>query len=366
MSLSLDQRSYRQLISGQCTGPGAKLGKALLTALSIPYGWAIHTRNALYDRGLLRSHRAAVPVICVGNLTTGGTGKTPLVVWLCRFLSELQPGAKEGQTPCVILTRGYKSAQGGRDEPALLSQLCPGTPVSVNSDRVAGARQAIERYAPRLLVMDDGFQHRRLARDLDILTIDATAPFGYERLLPAGLLREPVSCMCRAQAAVITRADQATEERLRTIEARIAALNPEMIVARSCHRPTSVTFADGHSAAIDTLKRQRVYAFCGIGNPEAFFQTLRSLGASLVGSSLFDDHHPFSAREIVTMEEEAQRLEADLVMTTEKNMTGLPGQAWRSPLLLGSLNVELTFTAGEQAFKSLIRRMLTGTIPANP
>lgn len=335
-------------------------------ALSFPYGWAVHTRNALYDRGRLRSHRAAVPVICVGNLTTGGTGKTPLVVWLCRFLSKLQVEAKEGQIPCVILTRAYKGAQGDRDEPALLSRQCPDTPVWVNPDRVAGARQAIERYAPRLLVMDDGFQHRRLARDLDILTIDATAPFGYEHLLPAGLLREPISGLRRAQAAVITRTDQATEERLRHIEARIAALNPEMIVARSCHGPMCVTYTDGHSAAIDTLKQRRVYAFCGIGNPEAFLQTLRGLGVSLVGSSLFDDHHPFSAREIVTMEAEAQRLEADLVITTEKNMAGLPAQAWRSPLLLGALNVELTFTAGEQAFKSLISRTLTGTIPAKP
>jgi len=362
----IDQHRHRELISGQATGIGAKLGKIFLTALSIPYGWTVRTRNALYDWGRLRSHRAAVPVICVGNLTTGGTGKTPLVVWLCRFLGEAQAGAQAGQTLCVILTRAYKSAQGGRDEPALLSQQCPDTPVWVNPDRVAGARQAIERYAPRLLVMDDGFQHRRLARDLDIVTIDATAPFGHGHLLPAGLLREPVSGLRRAQAAVITRTDQASEERLREIEARIAALNPEMIVARSCHGPIAVTYTDGRSAAIDTLKGRRVYAFCGIGNPEAFLQTLRGLGASVVGSRFFDDHHNFSAREIVTMEEAAQALDADLVITTDKNMTGLPAEAWRSPLPLASLHVELTFTRGEQAFKSLIRRTLSGTIPAKP
>jgi tetraacyldisaccharide 4'-kinase len=363
--VSLNQQTYRKLISGQSTGLGAKVSQALLATLSFPYAWAMYTRNALYDRGRLPSHRASVPVICVGNLTTGGTGKTPLVVWLCRFLSELLRQREGKRTPCVVLTRAYKS-DGGRDEPALLSQQCPDTPVWVNPDRVTGAREAIERHAPRVLVMDDGFQHRRIFRDLDILVIDATAPFGHDRLLPAGLLREHIGGLRRAQAAVITRTDQVSEPTLVSIEARIAALHPEMIVARSCHRPTSVVYADGRSADVTTLNQKRVYAFAGIGNPEAFLETLRSLGASLVGSQLSDDHHHYTAREIETVAAEARRLEADLVITTEKNFAGLKGGAWNSPLLLGSLNVELTFTAGEQALMSLIRRTLGGTIPTNP
>ncbi|MBN2129221.1 MAG: tetraacyldisaccharide 4'-kinase, partial [Sedimentisphaerales bacterium] len=215
----MDQQTYRKLISGQISPWLGIPGRILLTPPSWPYSLVTLFRNWLYAQGWLRVHRVGVPVVCVGNLTTGGTGKTPLVVWLARLMG--QKGVR-----AAILTRGYK-ANGRKtpydvttntDEPAELAAACPGVPVIVNPDRVAGAAEAIRSHGAQVLLMDDGFQHRRLGRDLDIVAVDATCPFGYGRLLPAGLLREPLSGLTRAHAVVLTRSDQVSEETLRQIE----------------------------------------------------------------------------------------------------------------------------------------------------
>ena len=216
--------------------------------------------------------------MCVGNLTTGGTGKTPLVVWLCRLL-------RDRHVRCSILTRGYKMQQGElSDEPALLSALCSGTAVVVNPDRVAGAAEAICSHNAQALVMDDGFQHRRLTRDLDIVAIDATQPFGYGKVLPAGLLREPITGLRRAHAAVLTRCDQVSLEVLAEIEEKIRRINPALVLARSIHMPVGIKTRDGGEIGLDWLGGKRLFAFCGIGNPQSFFHTVERLGGVLVGS----------------------------------------------------------------------------------
>jgi tetraacyldisaccharide 4'-kinase len=187
------------------------------------YSLVVRLRNFLYSKRRLKIHTADVPVISVGNITTGGTGKTPLVIWLCNTIYQ-KSKIKNQKCGVAILTRGYKTrgtrdegpfdfAQGRRgttDELAILAESCPQAKVIVNPDRAAAARRAVG-FCAKVLVMDDGFQHRRLRRDLDIVTIDATCPFGYGRLLPAGLLREPVASLRRADAAVVTRCDQNSE-----------------------------------------------------------------------------------------------------------------------------------------------------------
>ena len=198
---------HRRLISGQDIGFVAKVLRLFLSWAAIVYWLVIGVRNFLYSKGWLKTISVNAIVFSVGNITVGGTGKTPLVIWLCRFLAQKD-------FSCAILTRGYKAAfsiqrsnirvQDYKDELAMLAENCPQAKIVVNSDRVAGAIRAINEFEARILIMDDGFQHRRLARDLDIVMIDATQPFGYGRLLPAGLLREPISSLKRADVVVIT------------------------------------------------------------------------------------------------------------------------------------------------------------------
>jgi len=214
----LKQQTHRKLISGQSSGFGASILRLLLALAATGYSLVVRLRNFLYSNGMLRVHHVDAAVICVGNITTGGTGKTPLVVWLCNLITQ---NSKLNTQNCkfAILTRGYKARTQEnadlKDEIAILAESCPEAQVIVNPDRVAGAAEAIEKHAAKVLIMDDGFQHRRLARNLDIAAIDATQPFGYGRMLPAGLLREPVSSLNRAGAVVITRCDQVTIERTR-------------------------------------------------------------------------------------------------------------------------------------------------------
>ncbi|MEN6428048.1 MAG: tetraacyldisaccharide 4'-kinase [Phycisphaerales bacterium] len=334
------------------------MARSLLRAASLGYRLVVGIRNGLYNRHMLRSHCANAVVLCIGNLTTGGTGKTPLVAWLCRHVSEKQ-------LRCAILTRGYKTQPGKlADEPALLAAQCPDVPVVVNPDRVAGATEAIQTHGAQVLVMDDGFQHRRLARDLDIVAVDATVPFGYGRLLPAGLLREPVSSLRRAHAVVLTRCDQVSEDALTRIEAEIRRGNPDLVIARSIHAPVAIRAAGGAEIPLAQIKGKRVYAFCGIGNPQAFFRTIERLGAIPAGTRVFDDHHRYAAEDMFAIHNEARRQQAPLVLTTQKDWTKVAQSTLpKGEPLLACLAVELRITSGEEMLTSLIDRVLSGRIP---
>ncbi|MCU0917579.1 MAG: tetraacyldisaccharide 4'-kinase [Planctomycetes bacterium] len=328
---------------------------SLLGAASLGYGLIVRVRNALYDQRVLRTARVNAAVLSVGNLTTGGTGKTPLVIWLCRLL-------QERRVRSAILTRGYKMQQGAlSDEPALLAEACPGVAVVVNPDRVAGAAEAIRSHGAQVLVMDDGFQHRRLARDLDIVAIDATRPFGYGRILPAGLLRESVTGLRRAHAVVLTRCDQVAEEKLQQIEQQIRRTNRGLVVVRSVHAPVGIRTADGAEIGLDRIRGQRVFAFCGIGNPAAFFATVERLGGVLVGSQAYDDHHPYAGSDWDRIRREAVAQGATLILTTQKDGTKIARWAnGPEPPSPACLAVELRLTAGADGLTALIERVLTG------
>ncbi|MCL5279466.1 MAG: tetraacyldisaccharide 4'-kinase [Planctomycetes bacterium] len=325
--------------------------------LSWPYSAVVRVRNYLYTSGRLKTHTVGVPVICVGNLTTGGTGKTPLVVWLCRYL-------QEKQICCSILTRGYKTRKGeASDEPALLAALCPGVAVVVNPDRVTGAAEAICWHDARVLVMDDGFQHRRLSRDLDIVAVDATRMFGYGRLLPAGLLREPVSGLRRAHAVVLTRCDQVSADTLKRIEEEIRRINPDLVVARSIHAPVGIRTLAGTEMEAGQLRGQRIFAFCGVGNPQSFFHTVEQSGAVLAGSIAYDDHHRYAVTDLERIYRKAARRKASLILTTQKDWTKIAPLASPGEPRLAYLAVELQITAGQQPLTALIDRILGGTMP---
>lgn len=306
----------------------------------------------------------------MGNLTTGGTGKTPLVAWLARLMSEKGVRA-------AILTRGYKArrvctAHHGTkvsdshptDEPAELAAACAGVPVIVNADRVAGAAEAIRSHDAQVILMDDGFQHRRLARDLDIVTIDATAPFGYGRLLPAGLLREPVGGLKRAQAVVLTRSDQVSEEHLSQIETGIRQIRPNLVIARSVHAPVGARRSDGLHIPLEELAGKKVFAFCGLGNPTAFFATIQACGCVLTGSQAYNDHHVYTERDAADLCRAARSQGAQLLLTTRKDWTKIaPLSRPEDAVPMAYLAVELRFTAGQDALRALIERAMAGTIP---
>ncbi|MGA1980177.1 MAG: tetraacyldisaccharide 4'-kinase [Sedimentisphaerales bacterium] len=361
----MNQQAHRNLISGKSTGLAAALLHLFMGAGAAGYLLVVRFRDFLYSKQWLKIHTADVPVISIGNITTGGTGKTPLVIWLCKFLQQ-----KEIQ--CAVLTRGYKTHSKKRatsderratiDEPAILAENCPQAKVIVNPNRAEAAAEAVDKFGAKVLIMDDGFQHRRLARDLDIVTIDATCSFGYEKLLPAGLLREPVASLKRADAAVLTRCDQVSESKLCRIEKRLQLINPDMVIAKSIHNPICAKTMTGEKITIEQLKDKKIFAFCGIGNPDAFLNTVRNTGANLVGSKIYNDHYHYTDADFDDIHNRANRLEADLILSTQKDHTHYAIRNTRYGIPFAYLAVEIKFLTGEDKLKQLIKDALAGKI----
>jgi len=371
----MNQANIKKLLSGQSSGLAATILRFFLYAASGVYSIVIWLRNFLYLAGWLKAHQVDAVVISIGNITTGGTGKTPLVVWLCKqIISDSKFQISNSQ--CAILTRGYKSraqehksiraqeAENYKDEPAILTESCPEVKVIVNPNRVAGADEAVNKFNAKVLIMDDGFQHRRLVRDLDIVTIDATRPFGYGKMLPAGLLREPLASLKRADAAVITRCDQITESELSRIEKKLEAINPDMIIARSIHAPAYVRSTDNKEISLEHIKNKKIFAFCGIGNPDAFFNTIKQLGANLLGSKVYNNHHHYTDSCLAGIYEQATYLKADLILTTQKDCTKITRLApVQKDIPLAYIGIEIKFLAGEDKLRGLIEKTLAGKIP---
>jgi len=349
----LNQTDFHNLISGRTNSLAGKALRPFLGLAAAGYSAVINTRNFLYDKGLLNTRRVNATVISIGNITTGGTGKTPLVIRLCSKISQPYVPA--------ILTRGYKTHQS--DEVTLLAQSCPNAKIIVNPDRIKGSDEAIGKFGANVLIMDDGFQHRRLHRDLDIVTIDATNPYGFGRLLPAGLLREPLTCLKRADAVVLTRCNQVTDNELAKIEEKLKSINPNLTIARSIHNPTYVISSGNKKLGIEELKNKKIFAFCGIGNSDAFLSTIRQIAAIPVGSKSYDDHHRYTPGDINEIYEQAERLKADLILTTQKDWTKIaPLIAAKKAVPFAYLAIELKFITAEDKITQLIETTLAGKI----
>jgi tetraacyldisaccharide 4'-kinase len=354
----VNQYRFHQIISGKTKGLGPDLTRIILRLLAIGYEWVIRIKNYLYEKKIIKQQTVSRPVICVGNLTTGGTGKTPLVAWLCRYLTQNRP---QRSLRCAILTRGYKNHDTQTDETALLKKNCD-VHIIVNPNRVEGAHHAIALDFVDVLIMDDGLQHRRLCRDLDIIAIDATNPFGYNRLLPAGLLREPISALKRAQCAIITRCDQVPLSELDRLETTLASTNPHLVLARSIHAPNKIFYLDGSETTVQALKGKRLFAFCGIGNPNAFFSTVRQAGATIAGTRVFNDHYHCTLSDIDNLHRQALEADAEMLLTTEKNFFDVQNAQITPYLPTGYLSVDLAFISGEDRVKELIETSLDGKI----
>jgi len=356
-----------------------------LAPLSFVYGALARGRARLYRSGFLKSERVGAPVISVGNLTAGGTGKTPLVEWVARAV------ALEGPRPCV-LTRGYgredvrrrvvasdgervlASAREGGDEPVLLAEALKGVAsVVCDRDRAAAARWALEELGAQVFVLDDGFQHMRVARDLDIVTLDATAPWGGGHFLPRGLLREPPAALARADCVIITRSDLAPD--LGALRAEVARLTGANVIASrvrtrglrrigdSAATPggrarTNVENLAVGSLAVESLAVKSladagpVAAFCAVGNPRAFFKQLRAEGFDLRHARSFPDHHAYTQAEVETFEREAECRGARALLTTAKDAVKLRGHAFGLPCYV--VEIEFEFD-DEDALRRLVK-----------
>lgn len=308
--------AFLRLVRGETKGWAAHLARLGLSAAAVGHGLGVAARNAGYSRGWLRSHRVAVPVVSVGNLTLGGTGKTPMAEWVARWY-------RTRGLRVAILSRGYGTDDGVNDEAMVLEDNLPDVPHLQDPDRVKIARTAVEELESELLILDDGFQHRRLARDLDLVLLDALDPFGLDRLFPRGLLREPVRSLRRAGVVVVSRADMISASDLSTIRARAERRAGRLAWVHARQAPIELVGCGVPPEPLVPLKGLRVAAFCGIGNPEGFRRTIEPLCGTILGFDTFPDHHAYKASDVASLSSWARGLGADLVLTTQKDLVKL-------------------------------------------
>lgn len=345
------EQEFLAIVSGRKRGLGAALLRFGLRTGSWPYAAVVVARNWLFDHGWKQSYRVNVPVVSVGNLTLGGTGKTPAVEYIARFY-------RRQDRRVAILSRGYGSASGRNDEALVLEDNLPDVPHLQGADRVALAQTAVEELEPEILLLDDGFQHRRLRRDLDIVLVDATNPWGHGRVFPGGLLREPRRGLRRAHLVLLTRCDQAPPPVVDGLEAEIERLAPGIAVVRSRHAPERLVNCRRQEAPLAILAGKPAAAFCGIGNPAAFQKTLEETGGKVTAFEIFPDHHRYTRVDVDRLREWARRLPEDgLVVTTQKDLVkiqldNLGGRP------LWAVAIALVPTAGHEALDAKLNGVL--------
>jgi tetraacyldisaccharide 4'-kinase len=346
-------------MSGEAAGPRAALARAMLAVASVPYAAVTRVRNWAFDVGVRKATCLPRPVISVGNITTGGTGKTPVVRWLADRLRQT------GET-VAVLSRGYKAKPGELgDEQRMLANLLntPGHPpvaIRANPDRVA-AGESLLREVPKtsVIILDDGFQHRRLARDFDLVLIDATEPFGFDHVLPRGMLREPITGLKRARALLLTRADQTDDATRAAIVAKLHQYNPGAPVYCCVHAPSHFRTDDRpDSIPLEAMLDRRWFAFCGIGGPTGFVRQLETLGGTNVGARFFPDHHDYAQHDLEALASQAKHAGANVLITTEKDwvkLAAIPRPEGSPPIW--HLDIEIRFQSGDDE-RALLQQIL--------
>jgi tetraacyldisaccharide 4'-kinase len=335
----------------QGRGEGAAAPRCSLTALAAGlagvYGLGARLRRSLYANEVLLPKRLPAWVVSVGNLAVGGTGKTPVTACLTRLY---QAAGKK----VAILSRGYGGHHAGvtcisdgkniyqkppqvGEEAYWLARTLPGVPVYTGASRYAAGRIAWGRFKPDLFLLDDGFQHFQLHRDLDLVLLDAAAPFGNGKLLPRGILREPKSALAAAQVLILTRYQ---EDRDRQTLVNLQDAYPNKSVLTAAISPTAARrYPEGQVEAPAALRGRPLFAFAGLARPEVFRRSLEELEVRLVGFRALPDHHPFSPAELAVLAHEAQAVEAAALITTAKDWARL-GERWDAALPLWILEVE--------------------------
>jgi tetraacyldisaccharide 4'-kinase len=300
-----------------------------LYPLSLLYGCAVRLRAAAYTARLFKTNRLPCPVVSVGNITVGGTGKTPLVIALASRL-------KERDIPVAVLSRGYKgsstsgpvvsdgetihlSPEEAGDEAYLMAERLRGLPVLVGKDRFTNGRIALQRYGIRGILLDDGFQHFPLHRDLNIVLVDSTIGFGDRYLLPRGILREPLTHLRRASLFLLTKVEDPGA--CRPLEDLLRMLHPEAPVFHSSYEASGLVGPRGEWDEISSSQGRKVVALSGIANPSPFLSLLKKCGMRVIKEVIFPDHHPYTRQDLVSIEKRANG--ADWIVTTEKDLVRL-------------------------------------------
>jgi tetraacyldisaccharide 4'-kinase len=364
--MSTPRRHPEVLLRRYWEEPDTPVVTAGLSLLSVGYRMALRLREAAYGVGLLRTGRLPCPVVSMGNITLGGSGKTPMVEVAVRSLREL--GALPG-----VVSRGYgRSTRGAHvvadrggirlspreagDEPLLLAERLPGIPVVVGENRFLAGRIAVERCGATVIVLDDAFQHRILRKDLEVVVVNGRAPWGQGHLFPRGMLREPLSALRRADVVVVTNPPTSAD-----VDAATAAVRrhnaraPVLVAAYEVVDALEVRSGRRHSPS--ELLGRRLLAFAGLGSPRGFADTLEGAGARVADMVEFPDHHWFTAGEVAELVAHGRALGAEGLITTEKDwvrLRGLPPPA----LPLWILGVRLRLESGQEAWLQALGRVL--------
>ncbi|WP_346353581.1 tetraacyldisaccharide 4'-kinase [Azotosporobacter soli] len=366
-----------QLVHGEQTGPGAKMLLGILHGMSVLYAWSVSLALCLYRIGFFKRHRLACKVISLGNITVGGTGKTPTAQRLASIIRDL--GYR-----VVILNRGYRAGWKGNvgvvsdgrkiymsvseagDEAYLLAKSLPGVPVIIGRNRTETGEYAVARFNADVIILDDAYQHWQLERDLDIVLIDALNVFGNNYILPRGTLREPLENLDRAQVFLLTKVDQSSDDARGHIREIATQYNPAALVVESVHKPKCFVevadwYGDFRNNPVDlaAIKDKTVMAFSGIGNPSSFEQTITDIGAKEVCAIRYPDHHVYTMAEMQYIMEQAVDKGATALITTEKDAVKIPAEFIHSqrPLPVYVLGIEVRFMEGYAEFMTMIGRM---------
>jgi tetraacyldisaccharide 4'-kinase len=372
---------FIEVIVEERRGTREAIVRGLLYACSKGFQVAIQARSFLYDVRILRGATLGVQVIAVGNLTVGGTGKTPVVE---KFARELRDQGRN----VAILSRGYRSkpvpfhqrllnklllrddttpprvvsdgkslllnSEMAGDEPYMLASNLKDVVVLVDKDRVKSGRYAIEKFGCDTLLLDDGFQYWKLrGRRQDIVLIDRQQPFGTERLLPRGTLREPPSHLARASSIFITKSDGNTAD----LRRRLAEFNPTAGIIECIHSPLYLEDVfTGERVALEALKGRKVASLSGIAQPESFEQSLVQLGSDLVYSKRFADHHRFTQQEVLNAINRSKKRQAETIVTTQKDAVRFP-KIDRRDLPVYFMRVEIKILRGADDFQDCVRKI---------
>ena len=346
------ERLFLDVVSGKNTW-WAVLLRLCFLPMSWVYGLLVGIRNSAFRYKLRAIRRLEAPVISIGNLSVGGTGKTPLVAWVVHQL--VQKGYKPG-----IVSRGYRAMEDEKtnDEFILLSKACPDTPHAQNPDRFAAAHTLISQQQCNVIVMDDGFQHRQLGRELDVVLLDATQDPFTNHLLPRGLLREPFASLIRADFIIITRSSS-NPQRTESLKQRCQKEVPDVPVAFVDFEPVCLVDHEGNHFELSEIDPSKVAYFCGIGNPRSFKKTIEQLGWNSDDERfhIFPDHYHYALTDQEELEEWGSRLGCDILITTEKDIVRYPLSPGGSCKIL-ALRVKPVFLNDEDHFMDDILRVV--------
>ncbi|MBI5555855.1 MAG: tetraacyldisaccharide 4'-kinase [Elusimicrobia bacterium] len=370
------QKHFLSLATGEKEAP--VVVAVMLAALSWLYVSIIKIKQYIYEKLKKKKHLFAA-VISVGNITVGGTGKTPFVIMLAKYL-------KNRKKKVAILSRGYKRKKSiGRgegiekgisvvstgkevlltpeeagDEPYLMAKYLTNVPIMVGSDRVKSGQYAIDSFSSEVLILDDGFSYYPLYRNIDVVLVDATCPFGNHHCLPRGIMREPMSGLKRADVIVLTKTNLVSPEEADLIINNIKKYNSYAAILKGVHKPLDlINLATGETLAVSFLRHKEIAALSSIAAPESFEKTLAEIGAKVVKTIRYPDHHYYTKDDFIQILEQA---EYNFIVTTEKDTTRFKKEFWNLEKIARvnffSLRLEMEIIKGEAEWLKKLKQLI--------